>query len=141
MRDTFVLRTEWYSSIEELSSQEKSELFDAIFLYHLDKEDEINFTSNSAKLCWNFMKPTIDWHQKKYQTAKTNGSLGGAPKGNNNAKKQPKSTKEQPKNNLTVTVTDTVTDIVTVNDIVIATATGTDIEKELNDVCNKFNIK
>jgi hypothetical protein len=139
MRDTFVLRTEWYSSIEELSSQEKSELFDAIFLYHLDKEDEINFTSNSAKLCWNFMKPTIDWHQKKYQTAKTNGSLGGAPKGNNNAKKQPKSTKEQPKNNLTVT--DTVTDIVTVNDIVIATATGTDIEKELNDVCNKFNIK
>jgi predicted component of type VI protein secretion system len=133
MKETFVLRTEWYSSIEGLSIQDKSEILDAVFLYHMDREDEIQFSSPLGNMCWSFIKPTIDYHTRRYNTSVENGKKGGAPKGNSNAKKQPKttqeqpkSTKEQPKNNLTVTDTVIVTDIVIDNDI--DTGTGNVIE-------------
>jgi hypothetical protein len=145
MRETFVLRTEWYSNFEELEVKDKAELLDAIFLYNLDRESEINFTSPMSKMCWNFIRPTIDYHNKRYHASVENGKKGGAPKGNNNAKKQPKLTQEepkttqeqpiknnykQPKNNLTDTVTVIDTDIDIVNDIEIDTV----FESEIKDL-------
>jgi hypothetical protein len=139
MKDTFVLRTEWYSSIEELPSKDKSEILDAIFLYHLDRESEINLTTPLSKMCWNFIKPTIDYHNRRYRTSVENGKKGGAPKGNTNAKKQPENNLkqplvnlEQPKNNLTVTDTVTVTDIDidTVNEIDTVTGAVNEFDKD-----------
>ena len=53
---------------------------------------------------WLSLKPTIDSSIKKYIQSVENGKKGGAPKGNNNASKQPKNnqklTKEQPTINL-----------------------------------------
>jgi hypothetical protein len=108
MKETFILRTEWYSSLESLTQEGKAQILDALFLSHLEKENQISLTDPSAKICWNFMKPTIDYHTKRYQTSVKNGGLGGRPK-----------TQEKPKQNLKVkpnqnlTVTDTVTDTVT----------------------------
>ena len=43
--------------------------------------------------------PSCENRLNKITTARENGSKGGAPKGNSNAKKQTETTKEQPKNN------------------------------------------
>ncbi len=43
--------------------------------------------------------PSCENRLNKITTARENGSKGGAPKGNSNAKKQPETTEEQPKNN------------------------------------------
>lgn len=89
MKETFILRTEWYSSLETLSVKAKSELLDALFLTHCDREDEIKITDSSAKLCWNFIKPTIDYHTRKYNASVENGKKGGRP-----------TTQQKPKENL-----------------------------------------
>ena len=47
------------------------------------------------KLFWKAAKPLIDANNRNY----INGCKGGAPMGNNNAKKQPKTTQKQPKVN------------------------------------------
>lgn len=146
MKETFVLRTEWYSSIEGLSMKDKSEILDAIFLYNLDRESEINLSSPLSKMCWNFIKPTIDYHTRRYNTSVENGKKGGAPKGNSNAKKQPKNNPiqplvnfEQPENNLTDT--DTVIDTVIVIDNDIVTETVFDKDDidmvMINHTCSK----
>jgi hypothetical protein len=48
------------------------------------------------KSFWIQIKATIDNSMKRYNTSIENGKKGGAPKGNNNAKKQPETTQEQP---------------------------------------------
>lgn len=82
------------------------------------------------------IKDKIDFNQARYDRCVENGKKGGAKKGNQNARKQPRNnqettndfegkipnknnqetTKKQPRNNLTDTVTDTVT--VTDNDTI-----------------------
>jgi hypothetical protein len=125
MKETFILRTEWYSSLEDLSHEGKAQILDAIFLLHIDRENEISITDPMAKLCWNFMKPTIDYHTHKYWTSVENGKKGGRPKTqdkpNNNLKDKPNNKfKVKPNHNLTDTDTDTDTDIV------IDSGTGTE---------------
>ena len=147
MKQTFILRTEWYSSLETLSQKGKSEILDTLFLSHVGREDEINITDPSAKLCWNFMKPTIDYHSVKYIASVENGKKGGRPI----TQQKPKITQDnlkvikeetqpnlklikeetlkvKPNNNLTGTgtVTGNVTD--SVIDYVTATETGIDFD-------------
>lgn len=114
MKETFILRTEWYSSLEDLTPKGKAQILDALFLTHLGKEFLI--TDPSAKICWNFMKPTIEYHTKRYVASVENGKKGGRPK---TQEKPNLNLKEQPKQNLTVT--DTVIDIESVTDSVSVT--------------------
>jgi hypothetical protein len=97
MKETFILRTEWYSSLETLSVKAKSELLDALFLTHCDRDNEIKITDSSAKLCWNFMKPTIDYHTRKYNTSVENGKKGGRPTTQEKPKENPKKPNLNPK--------------------------------------------
>ena len=67
------------------------------------------------KLFWKAAKPLIDANNKNY----VNGCKGGAPIGNSNAKKQPKTTQKQPRNNRKTTQkqgNDNVNDNVNDND-------------------------
>jgi hypothetical protein len=76
------------------------------------------------KMLWSSIEYNLDANKKRYETYRINGSKGGAPKGNNNAKKQPNSTENnlnQPntsQNNLNVNdnVNDNVNANVNVND-------------------------
>ena len=139
MRDTFVLRTEWYSTIEKLPTVDKAEILDAVFLYNMDREDEINFTSPLSTICWNFIKPTIDYHNKKYMTSVENGKKGGRPKNQTITQVKPNHNLIKPNNkvnkgyhNLTDTVT--VTDTVIVNDIVNESVIDNVFESEIKDL-------
>jgi len=127
MKETFILRTEWYSSLKTLTQEGKAQILDALFLSHLGEENQISLTDPSAKICWNFMKPTIDYHTKRYTASVENGKLGGRPK---TQEKPKQNLKEKPKLNLTDTVT--VIDTVTESDSVSVSVTESVIDSVID---------
>jgi hypothetical protein len=99
MKETFIIRTEWWDSIELLSDQGKLEIFNALFLHHLGKDNEIKITLNESKLCWNFILPALKYNANKYQQSVENGKKGGRPK---KPKENLKVNLEETQNNLKV---------------------------------------
>ena len=99
MKDSVLIPRSFYETIQSLDSDEsKVKLFMAICEYGLNGiEMDLQFPEKSI---WMMMKPYIDHNIKRYEKSVENGKKGGAPKGNMNAKKQPKTTEEQPENNL-----------------------------------------
>ena len=76
------------SYLEDLDEQEKIEIMNLIFSWYLDLPP-IQFESKVVKILFNNLLPFLSSHKENYE----NGSNGGAPKGNSNAKKK------QPQNN------------------------------------------
>ena len=110
-------------AIERMKTPEqKYKMYRIIADYGLyGKEPE--FTGDElVDMALEFVIPLLTSSMKKKEIARTNGSHGGAPKGNQNAKKQPKTTKnnqETTKNKLNVNdnanVNPNVNDNATVN--------------------------
>lgn len=87
MRDSFVFYRSYAEAMKELDTDQKSALLDAICMYALDCiEPEIN---GVVRALFALIKPQIDSNNVRYE----NGKKGGAPRGNQNAAKQPKTTK------------------------------------------------
>ena len=97
-RSGFVFLGTFYESIEDLETQDKCIMLQAIIEYGLYGV-EPNLTKGYLKGIWKLITSTIDATSRKYDASVENGKKGGAPKGNSNAKKQPKTTQEQPINN------------------------------------------
>ena len=98
----FVFFTSFFESINCLRSKKAQLLlFQTICKYALYGEEREQLP---AEIQGRFviMKPTIDSSLKRRKASVSNGSMGGAPIGNQNARKQPK-------NNLTTTTADTTT--------------------------------
>ena len=93
MRDSFIFYRSFYESIKELNQEDQLELYKAIMEFQFENK-EIKLLGIS-KAIFPLIKPQLEANNKRYE----NGKKGGAPKGNTNAKKQPKTTKKQPKNN------------------------------------------
>ena len=107
INSVIILKTYW-ESIKEFPDEQQLLLWNCIFDYSFnDVEPEL---TGLTKSIWISIKPTIDSSMKRYKTSVENGKKGGAPKGNNNAKKQPEnnlqSTQEQPTNNLKGSLTE-----------------------------------
>lgn len=101
MRESFVFYRSFYDAISHLPPDIQNEVYNAIFRYSFYGEDpEIDGT---AKAIFTLIKPNIDAATQRYAASVENGKKGGAPKGNQNAKKQPKNNLKQPNNNLTET--------------------------------------
>lgn len=137
IKETFIIRSEWWDSISELSEKGKAVFLEWIFCYHLNKpienkNDEIN---REVRMIWNLIEPNlkynIAYYDKRRETSKVNGKKGGRPISINNL------------NNLTEpkkTLTDIDTDIAT--EIEIETKSENDNLKTLShfDFLNfKFN--
>lgn len=94
-RKSFVFYRSFYEAITDhevgLNRNEQLDIFLAISEYCLNG-NEIHLTGRSKGM-WILIKPQLDANNKKYE----NGKKGGAPKGNTNAKKQPKTTKNNQK--------------------------------------------
>lgn len=99
MKDSFVLYTSQYVAIKELEDEQLGRLFRALFEKQLGNEVVL---TNDIKIAFNFInnQMVIDnqKYKKKCETLKNNAKKGGAPKGNQNAKKQKQPNRE--KNNL-----------------------------------------
>ena len=90
MRDSFIFYKSFYEGIKELEPSVQCEIYNAIMEFEFNK-NEVEL-SGIAKAIFTLIKPQLEANDKRYE----NGCKGGAPKGNQNAKK---TTKKQPKNN------------------------------------------
>lgn len=114
MKDTFIVRTEWWNSISQLEKEERAEIIRLLFLYHLE---EPNFNLNnlenlnnlSVKLVWGLIEPNLKrnitaYNDKRSFTSKENGKLGGRPSKSKNKEEPNKPNKP----NVTLSVSDSV---------------------------------
>lgn len=111
MRESFVFYASFYEAIKELPEDTQLELYGALCEYSFN--DNLPELSPVAKAVFTVMRPNIDKAAARYRASVENGRKGGAPKGNSNARKQPKNNLKQPRNNLNVD--DNVNDNVDVN--------------------------
>ena len=98
MGKAVLIQPSFYESMKVLPDNERLRLYDAICEYSLNGivPDDLPPITNSFFL---LMKPNIDASNKRYRASSSNGKTGGAPLGNQNAKKQPKNNQtKQPKN-------------------------------------------
>ena len=145
-KETFILRNSWYDGIKELPIEARGEMLDAIFKLHIDGTIH-QFNNPIAKMMFSMIKESMEVTSNSYYQAVENGSKGGAPKGNNNAKKkQPtldlknnpplndETTVPCSENNLIDIVTDIDIDNVTNTPTAIGSDTPTAIGSSRDDV-------
>ena len=110
LNQSFVLYTNYYDILADLSNEKLGELFRAILEYKTTKKQPV--VSVDLLVVFKFIKNQLDIDEEKYNKKRLknseNGRKGGAPKGNQNAKKQPKTT--QNKHNDNDNVNDNVND-------------------------------
>lgn len=110
-KNSFVLYTDYYEHIENLTNEEAGQLIKAIFQYEMGKDPE--FENRVVGMAFSFIKSQLKRDSDKYadtiEKRKKAGSLGGKQKVANlaNAKSATKIVANVAD---TVTVTDTVTD-------------------------------
>ena len=91
-REAFSFFRSFRDAVEFADPAEQLILFKAIVNYGLDgTEPDVETFSRLGQMCWTSLKPNLRSGFNKF----LNGCKGGAPKGNQNARK---TTKEQPKN-------------------------------------------
>ena len=100
MKNSFVIYHSYLDSLEDLTDEQFGKLFRALFHYEI-KREEPDFTGG-LKIAFNFIKQDLDVNLEKYEKKceknRLNGLKGGAPVGNQNARKQPKTTENNPNN-------------------------------------------
>ena len=90
MKDTFILKTEWKSIVDDLADRQAGVLIKAVYEY-IATGDKPELQDGELKMAFKFMKMSIDAFQEKYQAKieanRDSGKQGGAPIGNQNARK------------------------------------------------------
>lgn len=98
-KNSFILFQEFEEVFNLLTDEDSAALIKAIFAYNAGKEIKLNYHLN---VIFALIKKRLDDNQKNYDEVcrknQENGKKGGAPRGNANAKKQPKTT-ENNRNN------------------------------------------
>lgn len=93
-KNSFILMTKYESIFADMSDRQAGVLIKAIFHYVATGETMDSLNDVEVKTAFKFVKLDLDYNNKKYidqcQQNSLNGKKGGAPKGNSNAKKQPK---------------------------------------------------
>lgn len=96
-RESFVFYRSFRDAFRALDKDVRLRMYEAIIDYGLDLI-EPHF-EGIEKVLWTLIRPQLEANNKRFE----NGCKGGAPMGNQNARKQPKdnreTTKKQPKNN------------------------------------------
>lgn len=94
-KETFLLKTKYNSIIAKLSDKQAGILFKMIFQF-VENGVMAGQTDDKVDMAFEFIKIDLlafaESYAKKVGINSENGKKGGAPKGNNNAKKQPKTT-------------------------------------------------
>lgn len=101
--EAFLCRVEWYNAIKMLSREDKGDLLDLLFRYHIDEEEEPNKNLNNPQvnLVFQLILPSIvrarESYDKRCETSRLNGLKGGRPKANS---KEPKNNLKKPNETL-----------------------------------------
>ena len=89
-KNSFIIYQSWEDGLHLLSLEERGQVFTNLFNFHNGKEVVLN--TPMLQMFWKMIEYNLTHNAEKYKIASENGSKGGAPKGNSNAKKQPNST-------------------------------------------------
>lgn len=96
-----LIQPSFYEAMKVLPDLERLALYDCICEYSLNSKEPEGLSAFANSL-FALMKPNIDSANRRYAASVANGQKGGAPKGNQNARKKPKdnqkTTQKQPKN-------------------------------------------
>lgn len=96
-RETFIFYRSFRDAFNALDKDVRLRMYEAVINYGLDLV-EPHF-EGIEKVLWTLIRPQLEANNKRFE----NGCKGGAPMGNQNARKQPKdnreTTKKQPRNN------------------------------------------
>ncbi len=96
-RETFIFYRSFRDAFNALDKDVRLRMYEAVINYGLDLI-EPHF-EGIEKVLWTLIRPQLEANNKRFE----NGCKGGAPMGNQNARKQPKNnretTKKQPRNN------------------------------------------
>lgn len=100
-KNSFVLYHNYREILTDLTDEQLGKLFRALFDYEIDRT-EPKF-SGELKIAFGFIKKDLDINLVKYDNIckrnRENGQNGGAPIGNQNARKQPKQPKQPDNDN------------------------------------------
>lgn len=92
---------DWRTATCKLSYEEQGRLINAMIAYASDEENADSLLTGDEAILFPVFKLQIDRDKaeirKKKESNAENGKKGGAPKGNQNARKQPKTTENNPK--------------------------------------------
>jgi hypothetical protein len=132
--NTIVFYRSWLEALEIMDGESPSYKFiKSIFDYY--NEQEVQHDDPMLRLLWSQAAPLLDTLIHNRKVATENGKKGGAKKGNQNARKQPKTTKNNPSQSKTTLDTDTDTDVDTdVRDV------DTDIDVRLRRIFEMSDI-
>ncbi len=101
MNHTFLLYHNYKAKLDKLTDAELREIINAIFDYEMTG-NEPAFSTLALEMLWSFIRDNLDRDKEKYRKTceknKKNGEKGGAPAGNRNAQKQPKTTDDTQNN-------------------------------------------
>lgn len=120
-RESFVFYRSFRESICELPAKDRTEVYDAIFGFVFDGvEPEIGKMGKLAKIVWPLIKPQLVSNIRRYENGCKGGEYGnrgGAPAGNQNARKTtPNTENKQPQNDPKTTPNENENDNVNEND-------------------------
>ena len=90
-----VILPSYYEALKDLSDNDRLQMYDCIVRYGL--YGELVDLPVHLRGYFKLIRPSVDSSRKRYDAACNNGEKGGAPLGNQNARK-----KKQPENNQTV---------------------------------------
>jgi hypothetical protein len=96
MRDSMIFYRSFYEAVKELNKEQQADIYNAIFAYSLDGENED--LSGIVKTVFTLIKPQLDANNKRFE----NGAKGGRPKQNkteNKPNNNQNKTKTEPNNN------------------------------------------
>lgn len=81
-KGTFILRSDFYPQVQLLTREQRGDLLTAIFAY--TSEEEIPHMDCVTKMCFEFIKVSIDFYAEKYNAEckknRENGRKGGRPR-------------------------------------------------------------
>ena len=92
-KNSFILQARLNTIVAKLTDAQAGVLFKSILNY-AENGSQANFDDSGVAIAFEFVKQDIDYNNAKYaevcERNANNGRKGGAPKGNQNAQKQPK---------------------------------------------------
>jgi hypothetical protein len=145
MKDTFIIRTEWWPAISKLNDTQKAKILTNLFNFHSD--GEVDLSDPLIELVWSFIEPNlmrnIANYDKRVKIAAENGSKGGRPKANGNLNNQvgflasDKKPIETLNDSVSVSVSDNVSESVSVS---VSDKNRTPAREEFLSFCKSLDI-
>jgi hypothetical protein len=143
MKDTFILRSEWWPAISKLNDTQKAIILSNLFKFHSD--GQVDLSDPLVELVWSFIEPNLIRNMANYEDrvkkASENGKKGGRPKSEENLNKGLAFLETNKKPIETLNVSVSVSDSVSVNESDnVSDKIGAPARKDFLSFCQSLDI-